>query len=146
MSWLTNFSLAGMTETPVTHYTLRRVKLKIVLLIAMAGLIGLLSFCILSDLMSSARRSDRDIRDELLDATALGSSEAAVYRYATAHFERDNFFHWSETETGKQLQALYGCYSTIRNFPLPTCVRVTWVFNNDHKLVDIRLARWIDGP
>src|SRR5262245_2747520 len=105
-----------------------------------------LSFCFLVSIFNPARRSDEAMRDEILKATPLGSTEEVVDRYANSHFTHDNFFHWGENENGKYLTVLYGCYSTFSNFPFSTCVRVYWSFDEDKKLKEISVNRWLDAP
>ena len=96
--------------------------------------------------MSSARQSDSAIREEILRATPLGSTEEEVDRYAKSRFEQDNFFHWAKRENdGPILMCLYGCYTEVRHFPFATCVRVSWRFSKDHLLTEVSVGRWVDS-
>ena len=105
---------------------------------------GILGCCLLAGL-NPARRSDQSIREELHNKTPLGSDEAFVDRYAKSQFAQDNFFNWRKTDSGKSLDVLYGCYQTWDHFPFATCVRIVWQFDEDHKLSEISVSRWVDS-
>src|SRR5262245_52526005 len=115
------------------------------LLIGVPSLGAVLGCCVFSS-CSSARKPDAAIREELLQATPIGSDVDAVERYAKQHFRQDDFYGWRETETGKDLAVLYGCYQTLDHFPWSTCVRVTWHFDSNQRLTEITVFRWLDGP
>ena len=86
------------------------------------------------------------IREELLQATPLGSSVNEVDRYARSRFTRDNFFKWVDEENGKVLILNYGCYYSLDTFPFLMCVQASWRFNADGKLVSVGASKWCDCP
>jgi hypothetical protein len=98
--------------------------------------------------MSSARRPDHAIRDEILADTPLGSTEAEVERYAKLRFVQDNFFGWGNSldeGKGRILTCLYGDYVEVSNFPFATCVRVSWQFSKEGRLIRVNVGRWVDS-
>jgi hypothetical protein len=102
--------------------------------------------CFLSTFNFSARRSEQVIREELLQATPLGSTVDDVDRYAKSRFRQDNFFQCVKTENGKLLMLCYGCYNTLEGFPFATCVQASWQFDEGGKLVRVGVSKWCDCP
>jgi hypothetical protein len=110
---------------------------------AIAGVAA--SWCCLSAVFNPARQSEKAIEEELLQATPLGSSVGEVDLYVKTRFARHHF-HWYEPKDDKRLVLSYGCYNTLQEFPWATCVRATWLFDKNGKLIDIGVFKWIDCP
>jgi hypothetical protein len=97
--------------------------------------------------LSSARRSDKAIEEEILAATPIGTTAEEVERYAKAHFVQDNFFHWIPNgEKERILTCFYGSYTELQDFPFSTCVSIYWYFSGDGALTKVSVSRWFDGP
>ena len=102
--------------------------------------------CCLCSILDPSRRSEAVIRDEILKATPIGTTEDFVDRYAKSRFKQDNFFTWVRDDDRKILMVCYGCYATVENFPYSTCVRITWSFDKDGKLTAVTASKWVDAP
>lgn len=98
------------------------------------------------DLQSRARRSNDEIRAEIIGATPIGTT----YSVANAYI-RNNFGHVFEAwPNGEKVKVnlstvVYGYYYEVRHFPFATVVKVSWQFDADGVLDKIAITRYIDS-
>ena len=103
--------------------------------------------CILTCAFNPARRTDSDIRDEVLRYTPLGTEGDQVCKQVTRRFRDARVMH-AFTETGwanKSIHANYGVYQSWSNFPWATVVDISWVFDDEGKLKSVSVERYVDS-
>jgi hypothetical protein len=104
-----------------------------------------LSVCVLTTLFNPARKSDAAIREELLIATPLGSSETQVKQYAQRRFGEVRGGRVPGAE-GKVLSVTYGTYLPLDDLPWPAVVNASWYFDKEGKLERVGASRYSDSP
>jgi hypothetical protein len=98
------------------------------------GLICVLAF--LGYCFFSVRdRSDAAIRNEILNATPIGSTEDSVERYAKSRLQHYWLFRWEENDDRKTLKVHYDGHNKA----------VEWEFDQGGKLAGVSVYEcWID--
>ena len=111
-------------------------------------LFGSCGSCIVKDLRSPARQSDEAIQAEMLLATPIATEYAEARRYIDHRFPGNVWDAWIDYhgKHPKKVYVKYGSYTEQSGFPLSTVVQVSWWFDPDGRLEEIKVSRHGDGP
>jgi hypothetical protein len=99
----------------------------------------------------NVRQSDEAIRQKLLEVTPVGTATEDVFRFAQSQLYRESrVVGWPPKYPGKRfgnfIYAELGHYYEAKDlFMLPTVVQAVWYFDNQDKLRDIRIRRFLRG-
>ena len=130
----------------VTGIRLRGVR-TVVLGVLFCAVVGSLSAS--DKLRINVRQSDDAIRQRLLQLTPPGTSAEAVFQFAQFRLHRESrVVGWPAKRPGSFMFTELGHYfelSVHSYLMFPTVVQAFWYFNDDDKLRDIRVRRFVRG-
>lgn len=117
---------------------------KLLVTVVVVMLMGLI-FGIVLLTFHPARRSNDEIRREVLELTPLGCNAADVERFARERLGRVTVVYYADAGCPRHMAASYGHYFDMHSLPWSTTVRVMWFFNKEGRLDDIQISRFNDG-
>jgi hypothetical protein len=103
--------------------------------------IGALTYHVVTDLQSPARRSDDLIHAEILSDTPVGMKFADVEAYINRRFGNERLSPLTFRELAERTHAVYGTFTNWSSFKTIT-VAVFWRFTDNGALSEVEVRRF----